>query len=66
MMTPKQELKLTVDRLITAGRGIILFHDSKARTAAMLPGFLRYLRDHHYRVVHMVPTGPGTRFDGVP
>jgi peptidoglycan/xylan/chitin deacetylase (PgdA/CDA1 family) len=65
-MTPKQELKLTVDRLITAGRGIILFHDSKARTAAMLPGFLRYLRDHHYRVVHMVPTGPGTRFDGVP
>ena len=65
-MTPKQELKLIVNRLITAGRGIILFHDSKARTAAMLPGFLRYLRDHHYRVVHMVPTGPGIRFDGVP
>ena len=65
-MTPKQELKLIVDRLNTAGRGIILFHDSKARTAAMLPAFLHYLRDHHYRVVHMVPTGPGICYDGVP
>jgi peptidoglycan/xylan/chitin deacetylase (PgdA/CDA1 family) len=65
-MTPRQELKLIVDRLNTAGRGIILFHDSKARTAAMLPAFLRYLRDHHYRVVHMVPSGPGICYDGVP
>ncbi len=65
-MTPKQELKLITDRLKVAGKGIILFHDSKARTAAMLPAFLRYLRDNHYRVVHMVPTGPGVRFDGVP
>ena len=65
-MTPKQELKLIVDRLNIAGRGIILFHDPKARTAAMLPAFLRYLRDHHYHVVHMVPTGPGIAYDGVP
>ena len=43
-MTPKQELKLIIDRLNIAGRGIILFHDPKARTAAMLPAFLRYLR----------------------
>jgi peptidoglycan/xylan/chitin deacetylase (PgdA/CDA1 family) len=54
-MTPQQELKLTVDRLKVAGKGIILFHDPKARTAAMLPAFLRYLRDNHYRVVHLVP-----------
>ena len=60
-MTPKQELKLIIDRLKTAGKGIILLHDSKARTAAMLPGFLRYLRDHHYRVVHLVPTGARDR-----
>ena len=65
-MTPGQELKLTTDRLKTAGRGIILFHDPKARTAAMLPAFLRYLRDNHYRVVHVVPTEPGAHFDGVP
>jgi hypothetical protein len=56
-MTPRQELKLITDRLKSAGRGIILLHDSKARTAAMLPAFLHYLRDNHYRVVHIVPDG---------
>ena len=65
-MTPQQELKLITDRLKIAGRGIILFHDPKARTAVMLPAFLRYLRDNHYRVVHLVPTGPAGDFDGVP
>jgi peptidoglycan/xylan/chitin deacetylase (PgdA/CDA1 family) len=65
-MTPGQELKLVIDRLNVARKGIILFHDAKARTAAMLPAFLRYLRDNHYRVVHLVPTGPAVRFDGVP
>jgi peptidoglycan/xylan/chitin deacetylase (PgdA/CDA1 family) len=54
-MTPKQELKLITDRLELARKGIILFHDTKARTAAMLPAFLRYLRDNQYRVVHVVP-----------
>ena len=54
-MTPKQELKLLTGRLKTAGRGIILLHDPQAHTAAMLPAFLRYLRDNHYRVVHLVP-----------
>ena len=57
-MTPRQELELITDRLKSAGKGIILFHDSKARTAAMLPAFLRYLRDNRYRVVHIVPGGP--------
>jgi peptidoglycan/xylan/chitin deacetylase (PgdA/CDA1 family) len=54
-MTPAQELKLLTDRLKIAGKGIILLHDPKARTAAMLPAFLRYLADNHYRVVHVVP-----------
>jgi peptidoglycan/xylan/chitin deacetylase (PgdA/CDA1 family) len=53
-MTPRQELKLITERLHAAGKGIILFHDSKARTAAMLPDFLRYLRDNQYHVVHVV------------
>src|SRR5216683_1183618 len=65
-MTSKHELKLIIDRLNIARKGIILFHDPKARTAAMLPDFLRYLTDNHYRVVHLVPTGPGVDFDGVP
>ena len=54
-MTPKQQLKLLIDRLKLARKGIILLHDPKAQTAAMLPAFLRYLRDNHYRVVHLVP-----------
>ncbi len=58
-MTPKQQLKLLIDRLKFARRGIILLHDPKAQTAAMLPAFLRNLRDNHYRVVHLVPATPG-------
>jgi peptidoglycan/xylan/chitin deacetylase (PgdA/CDA1 family) len=59
-MTPEQELKLLTDRLEAAGKGIILLHDPKAQTAAMLPAFLRYLKEHNYRVVHVVPTPPAT------
>ena len=57
-MTPQQELKLVTDRLQAAGKGIILFHDPKAQTAAMMPDFLRYLRENHYRVVHIVAAAP--------
>ena len=64
-MTPKQELRLLIDRLKIARRGIILLHDPKARTTAMLPAFLRYLRDNDYRIVHLVPRAPGVDFDGV-
>jgi peptidoglycan/xylan/chitin deacetylase (PgdA/CDA1 family) len=53
-ITPKQELRLITDRLRVARKGIILFHDPKVRTAAMLPAFLRYLRDNDYHVVHVV------------
>ncbi len=62
-MTPQQELKLLTDRLEIAGKGIILLHDPKTQTAAMLPAFLRYLRDHHYRVVHVVPAAARTVSD---
>jgi peptidoglycan/xylan/chitin deacetylase (PgdA/CDA1 family) len=65
-MTPKQELKLLTDRLNVARKGIILLHDPKAHTAAMLPAFLRYLYDNGYHVVHLVPTGPAVDFEGVP
>lgn len=62
-MTPQQELKLLTERLEIARKGIILLHDPKAQTAAMLPAFLRYLRDHRYRVVHIVPPAPKTVAD---
>jgi peptidoglycan/xylan/chitin deacetylase (PgdA/CDA1 family) len=65
-MTPQHELKLLIDRLRSTRRGIILLHDPKERTAAILPAFLRYLRDNDYRVVHLVPAGLGTGSDEVP
>jgi peptidoglycan/xylan/chitin deacetylase (PgdA/CDA1 family) len=54
-MKPARQLKLLTERLQIAGKGIILLHDPKAQTAAMMPAFLRYLRHHHYRVVHVIP-----------
>lgn len=57
-MTPQAELALVDARLDKAGRGIVLFHDTKAQTAAMLPDFLAGLGARGRRVVHLVP-GPG-------
>jgi peptidoglycan/xylan/chitin deacetylase (PgdA/CDA1 family) len=54
-MTPEAQLKLLTDRLKAAGKGIILLHDPEVQTAAVLPAFLRYLRDNGYSVVHVVP-----------
>jgi peptidoglycan/xylan/chitin deacetylase (PgdA/CDA1 family) len=54
-MTPDAELKLIMSRLDEAKRGIILFHDSRPSTAAMLPDFLRELKARNYRVVHIEP-----------
>jgi len=65
-MTPKQELKVLIDRLNRARKGIILLHDPRAQTAAMLPQFLRYLHDNDYRVVHVVPAASGPDTDHVP
>ncbi len=54
-MTPEVELERLMARLDAAGRGIILLHDTKEQTAAMLPGFLKALKAGGYRVVHVVP-----------
>jgi peptidoglycan/xylan/chitin deacetylase (PgdA/CDA1 family) len=54
-MTPEEELKLLTGRLETHRKGIILLHDPRGQTAAMLPAFLLYLREHDYHVVHIVP-----------
>jgi peptidoglycan/xylan/chitin deacetylase (PgdA/CDA1 family) len=58
-MTPQDELKLITSRLTAARKGIILFHDTRAQTAAMLPDFLKYMRVNGYRVVHVVPKPKG-------
>lgn len=54
-MTPKAELDLVLSRLEKAGKGIVLFHDSKSTTAQMLPDFLRELKQRGYKLAHMAP-----------
>jgi peptidoglycan-N-acetylglucosamine deacetylase len=56
-MSPGQELQLVLARLDAIHGGIVLFHDTKSQTAAMLPAFLRALKAKGYRVVHVVPAG---------
>ncbi|MFG1357750.1 polysaccharide deacetylase family protein [Xanthobacter pseudotagetidis] len=55
VQTPQAQLDLVLNRLDAAGGGIVLFHDTKQQTAAMLPAFLRALAARGYSVVHMVP-----------
>jgi peptidoglycan/xylan/chitin deacetylase (PgdA/CDA1 family) len=53
-MTPNQTLRLVMKRLEANRGGIVLFHDTKRRTAAMLPAFLHGLKASGYRIVHVV------------
>ncbi|KQW22695.1 polysaccharide deacetylase [Afipia sp. Root123D2] len=55
-MTPEVQLKLLTERLAFARKGIILLHDPRQQTAAMLPAFLRYLKANGYKVVHVIPS----------
>lgn len=57
-MTPEQQLNLITQRLDYEGKGIVLFHDTKAQTAKMLPAFLQYLRRNGYKIVHLVAPRP--------
>lgn len=57
--TPAAEQALLMGRLRKAGRGIVLLHDIKEQTAAMLPGFLAALKAGHFRIVALTPgAGP--------
>jgi len=53
-MTPARQLSLVLERLGATQGGIVLFHDTKLQTAAMLPDFLRELKTRNYGVVHIV------------
>lgn len=55
VMTPEQELAQITARLAAARRGIVLMHDTRSPTVAMLPAFLRHLKAGGYRIVHVVP-----------
>jgi len=53
--SPDQQLQLVLRRLDASRGGIVLFHDTRAQTAAMIPEFLRALKTGGYSVVHVVP-----------
>jgi peptidoglycan-N-acetylglucosamine deacetylase len=55
LMTADAERNLVLERLDKEGRGIVLFHDTKQQTAAMLPEFLKDLKNKGYKIVHIVP-----------
>jgi peptidoglycan-N-acetylglucosamine deacetylase len=57
-MSPQSELQLVLARVEANRGGIVLFHDTRAQTAAMLAGFLRALKSRGYRLVHVVPAQP--------
>jgi peptidoglycan/xylan/chitin deacetylase (PgdA/CDA1 family) len=63
-MTPEQELALVLGRIEASHGGILLFHDTKRQTAAMLPAFLRALKTRGYTVVHVVPAAGATAASG--
>ncbi|TLG73730.1 polysaccharide deacetylase family protein [Methylocystis sp. B8] len=54
-ITAKAELELVLSRLEKNRKGIVLFHDSQAITAQMLPEFLRELKKRGYSLVHIAP-----------
>jgi peptidoglycan/xylan/chitin deacetylase (PgdA/CDA1 family) len=56
-MTPDQQLQLILARIERTGSGIVLFHDTKAQTAKMLPAFLHELKRRGYRIVHVAAAG---------
>jgi peptidoglycan/xylan/chitin deacetylase (PgdA/CDA1 family) len=56
-MNPPTELNLILRRIEQTGGGIVLFHDTRAQTANMLPSFLRELKRRGFRIVHVVPSG---------
>ena len=60
-MTPGQELTLVTGRMEKARRGMVLFHDTHAQTASMIPDFLRTLKRQGKRVVSIVPGGGATQ-----
>jgi len=54
-MRPDHERMLVLERLAKTHGGILLFHDTQAQTAKMLPDLLRDLKRQGYRIVHVVP-----------
>lgn len=57
-ITPARIIELALSRLQAKGRGVLLLHDIHPWTAIALPGLLKQLKDHGFRIVQVVPAGP--------
>ncbi len=55
-ITAEKVTALTLSRLESKKKGVILLHDIHKRTAEALPVLLRELKKKGYRVVHVVPS----------
>jgi peptidoglycan-N-acetylglucosamine deacetylase len=53
-MTPGAQLNLLYARIQRARKGIVLMHDIRPQTVAMLPSFLTALKQGGFKVVHAV------------
>ncbi len=52
---PDQIISRAISRLEKRGGGILLLHDIHKATVAALPGLLKALKEHGFRIVHVVP-----------
>jgi peptidoglycan/xylan/chitin deacetylase (PgdA/CDA1 family) len=52
-------VRRAINRLEAKGRGILLLHDIHPTTAAAVPELLAQLKAHGFKIVHVVPAGPG-------
>lgn len=57
---PKRLIGRVMAQLQAKGKGIILLHDIQVSTARGIAGLLKALREHGYKVVHVVPKSPAT------
>ncbi|MDE2361401.1 MAG: polysaccharide deacetylase family protein [Hyphomicrobiales bacterium] len=53
--TPQAELALLMKRLERSRGGIVLLHDTRKQTVAMIPAFLKALKQGGYKIVHLTP-----------
>jgi peptidoglycan/xylan/chitin deacetylase (PgdA/CDA1 family) len=55
---PDQIISRAISRLEARGKGMLLLHDIHPATVAALPGLLKELKQHGFRIVQVVPGAP--------
>jgi peptidoglycan/xylan/chitin deacetylase (PgdA/CDA1 family) len=58
-ISSKEVVRRAINRLEARGKGILLLHDIQPATAAGLPELLAELKARGFKIVQVVPVGPG-------